>query len=98
MEKHTSHYTLSDVKTLIQEGKVRSTLSALAGGAALGFDLDGILGVIKALTPANFYKSMTTHADHRVWQDVYRPTTSAGEVYVKLTVVEDVLIVSFKEL
>lgn len=77
---------------------MRSTLSALAGGAALGFDLDGILGVIKALTPANFYKSMTTHADHRVWQDVYRPTTSAGEVYVKLTVVEDVLIVSFKEL
>ena len=98
MEKLTPHYLLSDVKSLIQEGKVRSTISALAGGAALGFDLDGILGVIKALTSANFYKSMTTHSDHRVWQDVYRSTTSAGEVYVKLTVVGDVLIVSFKEL
>src|ERR1035437_3242589 len=43
-------------------------------------------------------KSMTTHADHRVWQDVYRPKTPAGEVYVKLTVIDDVLIVSFKEL
>ncbi|MEY2632489.1 MAG: hypothetical protein RIR00_1143 [Pseudomonadota bacterium] len=41
---------------------------------------------------------MTTHADYRVWQDVYRPSTSAGKVYLKLTVIEDVLIVSFKEL
>ena len=29
---------------------------------------------------------------------MYRPTTAAGEVYLKLTVVEDVLVVSFKEL
>jgi motility quorum-sensing regulator / GCU-specific mRNA interferase toxin len=41
---------------------------------------------------------MTTHADHRVWQDVYQPSTAAGYVYLKLTVIDDVLIVSFKEL
>jgi motility quorum-sensing regulator / GCU-specific mRNA interferase toxin len=41
---------------------------------------------------------MTTHADHRVWQDVYRPATPVGEVYLKIIVLEDVLIVSFKEL
>jgi motility quorum-sensing regulator/GCU-specific mRNA interferase toxin len=41
---------------------------------------------------------MTTHADHAVWQDVYRPSTPAGDVYLKLTVINDVLIVSFKEL
>jgi motility quorum-sensing regulator/GCU-specific mRNA interferase toxin len=40
---------------------------------------------------------MTTHADHRIWQDVYRPKTPAGDVYPKLTVIDDVLIVSFKE-
>jgi len=51
-----------------------------------------------ALQPADFYKSMTAHTDHTVWQDVYRPNTSAGEVYLKLTVIDDVLIVSFKEL
>ena len=28
----------------------------------------------------------------------YRPKTPAGEVYLKLTVIDDVLIVSFKEL
>lgn len=41
---------------------------------------------------------MTTHMDHRIWQDVYRSVTDAGEVYLKLTVIDDVLIVSFKEL
>ena len=85
-------------KALIEAGKVRSTLSALAGGASFGFDFEGIVGVVMALTPSDFYKSMTTHADHRVWQDVYRPTTPVGEVYLKLTVIDDVIIVSFKEL
>ena len=74
------------------------TISALTGAAALGFDFEGILGVINALTLTDFHKSMTTHADHRVWQDVYRPVTEVGEVYLKLTVIDDVLIVSFKEL
>jgi motility quorum-sensing regulator/GCU-specific mRNA interferase toxin len=46
----------------------------------------------------DFYKSMTTYADHRIWQDVYHPQTSAGSIYLKLTVTEEVLIVSFKEL
>ena len=73
-------------------------MSALTGGAALGFDFEGIVGVVMALAPTDFYKSMTTHADHTVWQDVYRANTEAGEVYLKLTVIDDVLIVSFKEL
>src|ERR1700712_5754400 len=98
MEKRSPHCQLSVIKALIGEGKVRSTFSALAGGAALGFDFQGIIAVVLALTPKDFYKSMTTHADHRVWQDVYRPSTLAGDVYLKLSVVDDVLIVSFKEL
>jgi motility quorum-sensing regulator/GCU-specific mRNA interferase toxin len=41
---------------------------------------------------------MTTHADHRIGQDMYHVKVAAGrEVYLKLTVVDDVLIVSFKE-
>ena len=98
MEKSTPHNKLSVIRALIEAGKVRSTMSALTGGAALGFDFSGIVGVVMALTHADFYKSMTTHADHRVWQDVYRPTTAAGEVYLKLTVIDELLIVSFKEL
>jgi motility quorum-sensing regulator/GCU-specific mRNA interferase toxin len=54
--------------------------------------------VVAELTVRDFYKSMTTHADHRIWQDVYRSKTLAGDVYLKLTVIDDVPIVSFKEL
>ena len=98
MEKKTPHCKLSMVQVLVQAGKVRFTLSAIAGGAALGFDAHAIVAVVLALKRQDFHKSMTTHADHTVWQDVYRPTTPAGEVYLKLTDVDDVLIVSFKEL
>ncbi len=98
MEKGTPHCRLSVVRALVEAGKVRSTYSALSGAAALGFDLAAILAIVKALTMADFYKSMTTHADHHLWQDVYRPTTSAGWVYLKLTVTDDLLIVSFKEM
>ncbi len=98
MEKRSPHCKLSAVHSLIAKGKVRATVSALAGGAALGFDFEGIVGVVRTLTPRDFYKSMTTRADYRIWQDVYRPMTAEGEVYLKLTVIDDVLVVSFKEL
>ncbi len=98
MEKRTPQYPLAWVKQKVSAGEVRSTFSALAGAAVLGLDFDQMLGVVLALTHADFYKSMTTYADYRVWQDVYRPTTEVGGVYLKLTVVDDVLIVSFKVL
>jgi motility quorum-sensing regulator/GCU-specific mRNA interferase toxin len=80
--------------------QVRATATAFCGARELGINgLAGMCAVVKALTSADFYKSMTTHADHRIWQDVYR-TRLAGEaeVYLKLTVIDDLLIVSFKEL
>jgi motility quorum-sensing regulator/GCU-specific mRNA interferase toxin len=98
MEKGTPHCKLSVVKMLIEAGKVRMTASAAAGGELLGLDVAAIVNIVMALAPTDFYKSMTTHADHKIWQDVYRPTTPVGDVYLKLTVIDDVLIVSFKEL
>ena len=83
---------------MVSAGQVRTTRGAREGAVALGLDFDGMLAVVMALTTVDFYKSMTTHADHRVWQDVYRPATPVGEGYLKLTVIDDVLIVSFKEL
>lgn len=97
MEKTTPHCRLAVVKEMVKAGQVRATKAAREGGVALGFDFDAMLAVLTALTKNDFYKSMTSHVDHRVWQDVYRPTTQAGEVYLKLTVIDDVLIVSFKE-
>ncbi|MEO8298800.1 MAG: type II toxin-antitoxin system MqsR family toxin [Burkholderiales bacterium] len=100
MEKGAPHCKLSVVKALVEAGRVRATASAYNGASELGInDLAGMCAVVLGLTPPDFYKSMTTHADHRVWQDVYRARTASAEgVYVKLTVIDDVLIVSFKEL
>lgn len=71
MEKHTPNCKLSIVKALIAENKVRMTGTALAGAASLDLDAKGIISVVNALRGNDFYKSMTTHADHRIWQDVY---------------------------
>ena len=98
MEKRKPHCSLAAVKALVAAGKVRTTHSARAGAAALGFDFPGMIAAVMNLTMADFYKSMTTHADHTIWQDVYRPDTPASRMYLKLTVLDDVLIVSFKEL
>jgi motility quorum-sensing regulator/GCU-specific mRNA interferase toxin len=98
MEKRTPHCKLSVVKALIEAGKVRATWSAVAGAAALGFDFEAMVGLVRGLKTADFYKSMTAVHDRRIGQDGYRTATPAGEVYLKLTVIDDVLIVSFKEL
>ena len=91
---------LASMKTLVDAGHVRATASAFEGALALGINnLEGMCAIILALRAAEHYKSMTTHGDHRIWQDVSRGITADGiEVYLKLTVIDDLLIVSFKEL
>ncbi len=100
MEKRTPHCKLTAVKALVEANKVRARSSIPKERAPANAEaVDGICAVLLALEPRHFYKSMTTHADHRIWQDVYYASTQAGDgVYIKLTVIEDVLIVSFKEL
>lgn len=63
----------------------------------MGLGFSGMIEVVQSLEMADFYKSMTTINDHRVWQDVYRPITEYGALYLKLTVIDDVVIISFKE-
>lgn len=100
MEKSTPHCSLSLVRDLIGADKVRATASAFIGARELGINsLSEMCAVVLSLSRSDFYKSMTTRADHRIWQDVYKTRIASGiDVYLKLTVVEDVLIVSFKEL
>jgi motility quorum-sensing regulator / GCU-specific mRNA interferase toxin len=101
MEKSKPHCKLARVFALIAAQQVRITFAARSGAQALDFDVDAMLAAVGALRADDFYKSMTTHADHRIWQDVYRPRLVARgvlvTVYIKLTVIDDLLIVSFKE-
>ena len=100
MEKDIPHRKLPIVKALIAAGQVKATATAYDGARQLGIEnLEGMCAVVLALTTVNFYKSMTAYADHHIWQDVYHAKAPNGQgVYLKLTVVDDVLIVSFKEL
>lgn len=74
------------------------TYSARIGAFAMGLSEQGALDVIAGLTRRNFYKSMTTYADHTIWQDVYHATCPSGKVaYIKLTVVAGHVVIQFKE-
>ena len=97
MEKRKAHYPLAAVKRLIAEGRVAFTKTAVAGGVAMGFAADEMLDVVSGLMSRNLYKSMSSHTDHTVWHDVYHADTRRGVVYLKLTIIEDLLIISFKE-
>ena len=97
MQKRKAHTPLATVKRLIAEGRVSFTMTAVAGGAAMGFAAKEMLDVVSSLASRNLYKSMTSHADHKVWHDVYHVNTDRGVVYLKLTIVEELLIISCKE-
>lgn len=97
MEKSTPHCRLVVVRSLLALGRIQASRTAMAHAKAMGMDFEDMIAVVEALRPADFHKSMTTRIDHRVWQDVYRPVTGFGRLYVKLTVIDEVLIVSFKE-
>ncbi len=97
MEKKRPHCKLDHIKKLVQAGQVRTTGVARAGALALNLDVPGMLKIILALEPGDFYKSMTSYENSKEWQDVYQPSTPYGDVYLKLIVANDVLIISFKE-
>ena len=75
------------------------TTTALRDAVSLGFDRMGVVAVVRSVEPAMFFKSMTTYADHRLWQDVYHVPSGDLILYlkVKADVVTEFRIVSFKE-
>jgi motility quorum-sensing regulator/GCU-specific mRNA interferase toxin len=75
------------------------TSSALRDAVILGFDRAGIADIIQTIGRQMFYKSMTTHADHRVWQDYHVPMEDGPALYVKFqaNIVTAFTVMSFKE-
>lgn len=64
----------------------------------MGLTTADMLQVVASLTRRNFYKSMTTYSDHRVWQDVYHADTPVNkQAYIKVTLRNEVPVIQFKE-
>jgi len=84
MEKRTPHYRLSEIQAQMDTVQgLRLTESAKVGIRRVGMTNMDAVEVIHSLSRRNFYKSMTTNADHRIWQDVYHAEWNELELYVK---------------
>jgi motility quorum-sensing regulator/GCU-specific mRNA interferase toxin len=86
MEKSTPHYDLAVVKAEVHRlGSKAFTLNAREGGRRMMLSLARMLRIVHLLEYRMLHKSMTTYADHRIWQDVYHTTFHDREIYIKVT-------------
>lgn len=99
MEKGRPTYNLESIKESFSSvERLRMTRTARRSAVELGLRASDIIEVIQSLRQADFYKSMTTYADHRLWQDVYHGKCRHLSLYIKFMLdLKGYLIVSFKE-
>ena len=95
MEKFIPTYNLEEFKT----SNFLITRTAEKTALNLNFDRNGIRKVISTMKQENFYKSMTSYADHKIWQDVYHVPYEDMILYIKFTqnVISEFTLLSFKE-
>lgn len=100
MEKRKPHYPLGEIQAQVAiRGADAFTRTALQGAWDLGLDTGQAIAAVLAIRADNFFKSMTTHVDTRVWQDVYHARLNPGvTAYVKFTLRENgSVVIQFKE-
>ena len=99
MDKRTPHYDLARIQAEVARlGAAAFTRTALDGGRAMGLTVAEMLAVVATLSRHDFYKSMTTFADHRIWQDVYHAATPVKkDAYIKVTLRDSAPVIQFKE-
>jgi len=100
MEKRKPSYDLEAIKQAIgSRGVLPVTTVALNDAIALGFSRDDMRAILATMRTRMFVKSMTSHADHRIWQDVYHVPVDGLMLYVKFQAdaVDEFRLMSFKE-
>lgn len=97
VEKRTAHYSLETIKSYIQSENYFITQTARQDSFSLGLDDEEVIEIILGLEPKNLYKSMTSYQNHKIWHDVYHKEYRGIELYIKLQLVDNAIIISFKE-
>jgi motility quorum-sensing regulator / GCU-specific mRNA interferase toxin len=100
MEKRKPHYALREIKAALADvRRLNRSFVSKQGADELGMDDDAVVAVIAGLSHQDFEKSMTSIADHKVWQDVYKPRVGGRTLYVKFTLDAQraPFLISFKE-
>ena len=67
MEKFNPNYSLAEFKS----SNYSITRTAIRTAQELGFYESDIRQIISTMELKHFYKSMTSYANHKIWQDVY---------------------------
>jgi motility quorum-sensing regulator/GCU-specific mRNA interferase toxin len=79
LEKRKPHYPLAHIKAAFADaGSLNRSFVSKQGADDLDMDDNAVVTVIQGLSQRDFEKSMTSMADHRVWQDVYKPSVGGG--------------------
>lgn len=101
MEKGKPHYRLAEIQFETRwRGAAAFTRTAIDNGRGMGLTVTEMIETVCNLKQSNFYKSMTSHADHTRWQDVYHAATPVGkEAYIKICGASDGSppVIQFKE-
>ena len=95
MEKFNPNYSLEEFKS----SNFAITRSAIRTAQELGFYEEDIRKIVSKMELKHFYKSMTSYANHKIWQDVYHVPFGKLVLYVKFTqeVISEFTLLSFKE-
>ena len=95
MEKFTPTYNLEEFK----KSDFDITFTARKTARDLGFDEKNVHEIVSTMDQKQFYKSMTSYANHKIWQDVYHVPCGNLILYVKFTqnVISEFTLLSFKE-
>lgn len=101
MEKRRPTYDLASLKVSLGDPDTMAiSTTARRDALELGYSLTQVASVVRSIETKHFYKSMTTYADPRVWQDVYHVPDGELLLYVNFQAdtVAEFRMVSFKEL
>ena len=95
MEKFSPNYNLTEFKS----SNYSITRTALRTAQELGFYENDIRQIISTMELKHFYKSMTSYANHKIWQDVYHVPYGDLILYIKFTqnLISEFTLLSFKE-
>ena len=90
-------YSLEAVKNSINNGNYRITFSASQGAIALGLDEEDIKEIGLNILESDFKKTMNAYKRSGTMQDVYNPVYKGIELYYKVQLVGEVIIISCKQ-
>ena len=95
MEKFIPTYNLEDFKN----SHFKIAVIAIQTAIKLGFKENDIRAIVSTMEKKHFYKSMTSYANHKIWQDVYHVPCGNMILYVKFTqnIISEFTLLSFKE-